>query len=575
MLKRMKMSIFVKLTLMFLIVLFPFYALTLLINQKGAQSISDEVAKSVQSSNQFYIQTLEREIKGIYQLLYEFIIDKDLMMMGISENLKSGDIQDKLKAVQKRLQMVKASSVFVEESKVYLPLMNRMITTSGAPEYDKSHDPDEVDRLSQNVDPGRLIQLADGRLFLSLRYPVVASFDREPLYVVSVEISTVRLMESLRNVVSPEQGNFVLEQSAENWVISDIQDENLLNQLKALSDSDKVKGTPSSAGPIVNDKTRYWASYATSIPLNLTLSIYVPDEKVLGSLRSYERWVWILLAVSIVVVLLFAISLHRIINYPLRKLVSAFRKVEQGRFVPVKGKATKDEFHYLFEGFNRMINQLNLLIHEGYEKDIRIQRSELKRLQTQINPHFLYNCFFIMGGLLSDKDYGRAYAFFQYLRDYYQFITRNAEDHIPLIEEIKHSQTYVDIQTICYGERIDVEFEPLPDDVGTILVPRLIIQPLIENSYKYALNYAQGGLWIHYKVQGEYFCIMVEDNGTKLDDAQISTLSSQLLDAPAKWEESTGLINVHRRLQIMFGKGCGLTLSRSQLGGLCVTITIK
>ncbi|MBP1990467.1 sensor histidine kinase [Paenibacillus eucommiae] len=575
--KHMKMSIFTKLTLTFLSVLLPFYGMTLFLNQKGSQSISSEITKSVKSRDAFYMQTLEQEIKRISQLFYEFVVDKDLMLIGISENLHTADLQDKVKAMQKRLQMVKASSVYVEKPMIYFPLMNRMMTPSDMPDYDKLQNQDEVDRLSRNVDPSRLIQLKDGRLFMSLRYPMNTNFERTPLFVVMMELSTVQLQDSLRNVVSPEQGNSLLVHTTENWMLSTVQDQVLLEDLKALSEAERPKDVLSGAGSVKLDKTKYWESYIKSVPLNLTLFVYIPDEKVLGVLRSYEKWVWVMLIVSIAIILLFALTLYRIIHNPMRKLVSAFRRVEQGRFMPVTEKATRDEFHYLFAGFNRMVSQLNILIHEVYEKEIRSQRSELKRLQAQINPHFLYNCFFIMGGLITDKEYGKAYGFVHYLRDYYRFITRNAEDHIPLEEEMQHAQTYIDIQTICYGDRIDVELEPLPKDLESLVVPRLIIQPLIENAYKYALSChaSQGELWIHYKMEGAWMYMMVEDNGTKLDDAQIAALSAQLVAATSRWEESTGIINVHRRLQIMFGLGCGLTLSRSQLGGLCARIAIK
>ena len=182
-----------------------------------------------------------------------------------------------------------------------------------------------------------------------------------------------------------------------------------------------------------------------------------------------------------------------------------------------------------------------------------------------------------MGGLITDKEYGKAYGFVHYLRDYYRFITKNAEDLIPLSEEIKHAQTYVDIQTICYGERIDVEWEPFPDRWGKVLVPRLIVQPIIENAYKYALvnHIGQAELWIHYHVEVVCLTILIEDNGNGVDDAQLAALSTQLETTVAGRDEPTGLINVHRRLQLMFGPDCGLSLSRSQLGGLCAMIKIR
>jgi two-component system sensor histidine kinase YesM len=571
------MSIFTKLSLTFLSVLLPFYGMTLFLNLKGSESIRNEITHSVNSRDAFYMQNLEQEVKRLSQIFYEFVVDKDPMLIGISDNLHTPDLQDKVKVLQKRLQMVKASSIFVEKPMIYFPLMNRMITPNGVSDYDKLQNPDEVERLTRNVDPSRMIQLKDGRLFLSLRYPMNTDFERPPLFVVMMELSIAQLKSSLQNIVSPQQGDFLLVHTTENWTLSSAQDEKALQNLKSLT-SDKKSGEPlSGTGSVKLGNTTYWESYVTSDPLQLSLFVFIPDEKVLGGLRSYEKWVWVILVVSVAAILLLALSLYRIIHNPLRKLVSAFRMVQQGRFIPVAENAARDEFHYLFAVFNRMVSQLNILIHEVYEKEISSQRSELKRLQAQINPHFLYNCFFIMGGLITDKEYDKAYGFVHYLRDYYRFITKNADDHIPLRDEMQHAQTYVDIQTLCYGERIDVEIEPLPDQLGSMPVPRLIVQPIIENAYKYALvcHPAQGELWIQHKIENGVLTILVEDNGTAVDDAQIAALSAQLATRAVPREEPTGLLNVHRRLQLMFGPGSGLTLCRSQLGGLCVMITFS
>ncbi|MFC5405641.1 sensor histidine kinase [Cohnella soli] len=575
----MRKSIFTKLIFAFLGILLPFYAMTLYLNVKGSQSIRREITHTVNSRDAFYMQNLEQEVKRLSQLMYELIVDKDPMLIGVSEDLRATALQDKVKTLQKRLQMVKASSIYVNNPKIYFPLMNRTITPSDVAGYNKEKDPDEVERLSRSVDPSQIVQLQDGRLFLSLRYPISTDFKRPPLFVVMLELSADQFKASLQNIVSSQQGDFLLVHTTENWTLSNAADEQHMEQIKLLSAKKRSENALSESGSesVKLGKTTYWESYVTSAQLKLSLFVYIPEEKVLGDLQSYEKWVWGIVVMSVAVIILLALTLYKMMHGPLRKLVSAFRKVEQGRFAPVAVKATRDEFSYLFAGFNRMVSRLNVLIHEVYEKEISSQRSELKRLQAQINPHFLYNCFFIMGGLITDKEYSKAYGFVHYLRDYYRFITKNAEDLIPLADEMKHAQTYVDIQTICYGERIDVEWEPFPEHWGSVPVPRLIVQPIIENAYKYALvNHAgQAELWIHYHIEDGCLTILIEDNGNGVDDARIAALSAQLESTVIGRDEPTGLINVHRRLQLMFGPDSGLTLCRSHLGGLCAMIKIR
>lgn len=257
------------------------------------------------------------------------------------------------------------------------------------------------------------------------------------------------------------------------------------------------------------------------------------------------------------------------------KLVHSFRRVQQNRLEPIVIDRGADEFGYLYQAFNNTIRSLKTLIEENYEQQIRNQRSELKRLQSQINPHFLYNCFFVLCRLIkSENQKEKAYQFCLYIGQYFQFITRDDEDDIPLGLEVNHSRTYVDMQTICYGDRIQVKFE---GDVPDLFVPRLILQPIIENAYKHALGnmIQQGELWVHCERVGDVFSIYVEDNGRSISDAEIEQLQKRLRQSTTRMEETTGIINVHRRIQLRYGEEYGITVSRSALGGLQVRINLS
>src|SRR5690606_13977204 len=99
------------------------------------------------------------------------------------------------------------------------------------------------------------------------------------------------------------------------------------------------------------------------------------------------------------------------------------------------------------------------LIHQVYEQQLRAQSSELKQLQSQINPHFLYNTYFILYRLAKLNDNESIARFSHYLGDYFQYITRNASEDIPLEMEFKHAMTYAEIENIRFNNRIQVHFE--------------------------------------------------------------------------------------------------------------------
>jgi two-component system sensor histidine kinase YesM len=237
---------------------------------------------------------------------------------------------------------------------------------------------------------------------------------------------------------------------------------------------------------------------------------------------------------------------------------------------------SKDEFTDLIHHYNSMVERLKVLFHEVVEQKTRAQASELKQLQSQINPHFLYNTYFILYRLAKAGKIDHLLRFCQYLGDYFQYITRSGADQVPLENEIKHAKTYVEIQNIRFFNRIEVDFEALPEAWGSMIVPRLILQPVLENAYKHGLEKKRANcrIRIEFKREGSLLRIIVEDNGDNLTEEALSRLRQDLnLQNPQI--EYTGLLNIHRRLQIMFGGSAGIEVERGQMGGLKVKINIE
>ncbi len=162
------------------------------------------------------------------------------------------------------------------------------------------------------------------------------------------------------------------------------------------------------------------------------------------------------------------------------------------------------------------------------------------------------------------------------LGEYFKFITKNENKLVSFEEEIKHARLYTDIQSMRFSRRITVQFDELPKGVEQIKVPKLIVQPIIENAYKYGLEKltAHGFLRITFdQLNQREISMMVEDNGDALSTIEISQLEQRITNMEEQ-QESTGLANIHRRLVLTYEKGSGLYLSRSSLSGLKVHLRI-
>ncbi|SEM57924.1 two-component system, sensor histidine kinase YesM [Paenibacillus sp. cl141a] len=563
-------SIFRKIMAAFLAALLPLMAITWMINEQGANHIRSEISASILNTTSFYLDSLDQEADRISRYLPNYVMDRDLMEVAATgEQMSSYDRSHKILDIQHRLDLMKNSSPFIREAKAYIPLIERTVLSNS---FETMLNTEEYEAMQSDkklyTEP--FIYWQD-RLFITMQYP---AGKKDPLYVVGVELSTGKMKETLALIGNSRGGQTVLFNLERGWDIhsgSDLELHDLMKQLAYEKQGGEVDG---GYDTIHYKNKRYLTVFKYSSLWNSYVVTSIPEEMILGSLQVYKALFWWACALAVFIFLFFTYFLIRLIYRPLIKLVRSFRRMQQNELEPILIDRRKDEFGYLYQAFNDTVKSLKTLIEENYEQQIRNQRSELKRLQSQINPHFLYNCFFVLCRLIkSDSQREKAYQFCLYIGQYFQFITRHHDDDIPLEMELEHSRTYVEMQSICYGDRIQVLFEV---EAQPIQVPRLILQPIVENAYKYALGnmIGTGELWVHSKLRNDAYYIYVEDNGEFITDEEIEALDKKLRYSTNQMEETTGLLNVHRRIRLHYGEEYGITVSRSELGGLQAIIKL-
>ena len=273
---------------------------------------------------------------------------------------------------------------------------------------------------------------------------------------------------------------------------------------------------------------------------------------------------------------IFSKYIDRNLHKPLSVLVGLFKDMEDGVLDsdPIVLQSREREFTYVFSSFYQMRHYINTLIEEVYVKTNLVQRAEMKQLQAQINPHFLYNSFFSLSRKLERGDTIAAATLADHLGKYFRFLSRSSNDVVSFNEEIEHARSYAEIQQIRFYDRIQIYFEEIPYSAINRAVPRLIVQPIIENAFKYGLeNREENGLLsITYTELENGIIINVNDNGEDLSSTDIEKLNKQLFDN--NLTELTGLFNIHRRIQIMFGEESGISVSQNSSGGMCVKLKI-
>jgi len=562
-------SLYTRTIVTFIVVLLPLYILGIFIYGSAVQIIRNEITSSIISQTTSYMDRLETEMQRLRQLQLDMVNDLYLNRLSAIPNAMNNIEQvQAILTLQNRINAI-SNSPYIRNFTVYIPTIGRIVTDRYVDELDS----ERFESLSMIFRQNELVVHENGDPVILFASPYLNNVTGEPMYIMHIELDKQAFRNALYQFNKyPGSGSFlVITGSNLNIATANIT-ENIKNQ---IIESIARGGEGILPMETNNRKTLGMYIHVTSSKLGMTLVVYVPEDIVFMPIKQYQIWFYIFTLVAVAVLGLYIFSIYRFIHKPMMYLVSAFEKVEAGDMEVTIEHYHKDEFRYLYLRFNAMVENLGTLIRQVYTMKILTQKAELKQLQSQINPHFLYNSFFILHRRIKSGDYDNAIAFSQQLGDYFRFITRSADDEVLLMSEVEHAYLYAEIQRIRFSSRIVTEFGELPKHWKEVMVPRLILQPIIENAFEHGLeNKVKNGLLRIAFLESECrLTVVVEDNGENLHDEELERIS-RMFSGEDNHTESTGIINIHKRLQLKFGKDCGIRILRSQLGGLRVELTI-
>jgi len=561
--KRPRTSVFTVLVTLFAVVMLPMYLLGYGIFQWGYQMTTDEITQSIYTRASFFTNTLESEIQRIRTVHQECLNDSDLYyyvnslsIMGSYEKLTG------LLNIVKRLELVHNSSAYIKDVKLWMPRIPRMVTSSGGVESMMGDWQKLLD--APVISPSTGLMVYEGELYFCSSYPAGISYTNNlPQYVLAVQLSNEKISEELMGFnLYPEAGT-LLQATEQDFHLETGQDIRITG--KELT----AEGQFSVGTYRAENGEEYLLLSHESTELNMRMHTYISKKSIYGGLDTY-RGLFVIFTVAVcLLILAYLWFSRRLISQPVRRLVDSLRQVENGRLDVRIDHRTNDEFSYLYASFNQMAESLENMFEINYRQRMLAQEAELRQLQAQINPHFLHNSFFILYRMAKDEDYDNISEFLTYLSDYYRYITRNASIEVDMEAEDGHARRYVQIQLVRFKKRISADFAPLPEKFKELKVPRLILQPLLENAFNHGLKdtVSDGLLRVWYEERDTKFLVFVEDNGSGMQDAELEALQKKLRSADDFLMERSGIINIHQRLRIRFGPDYGLKVEKREPGG--------
>ncbi len=300
------------------------------------------------------------------------------------------------------------------------------------------------------------------------------------------------------------------------------------------------------------------------------LGALIPDEKLKQSFLSIRNLVLTLLIFFLMISILLALTFSNQILKPLQKLQNDIRQVEKGNFYIRSEVVGEDEIASLSRSFNQMVEEIENLISKVAEHERKKKEVEMRLLQYQINPHFLYNT------LNSVQWFAKLYqvpnisemisVLIKLLR-----ASLNSSHLHPLKKELELLSYYVDIQKFRYQENCRVKYN-IASGMLQAIVPSFILQPLVENAYFHAFTDGKGTIVIEAFRENDRLTIQVKDNGRGIAEEDIKGI----MNSPKNEKHSSGigLKNVDDKIKLYFGSLYGLSVTSVQNKGTTVTIQL-
>lgn len=298
--------------------------------------------------------------------------------------------------------------------------------------------------------------------------------------------------------------------------------------------------------------------------------------------QEYQQFFKKLIMISVIAfVILSALTIYlsyqipRSITKPLQKLNKVTELVAEGNLAVRSDVQTGDEVGVLSDSLNTMIDKINGLLEQVTKEQIRLRKAEFELLQSQINPHFLYNTLDAIIWLAEAGEQKKVVSMVRSLSEFFRTSLNRGKDIIPLKEEVLHVRSYLEIQQVRYQDILNYKID-MPEELDRYLIPKITIQPLVENALYHGIKNKRGSgnIQIHGKQQDGMLVIEISDDGIGISKERLWQVNDGIQKKVLTGKDIYGLYNVNERIRLNFGEKYGIRVQSIYGEGTVVQILL-
>ncbi|MEW4429193.1 sensor histidine kinase [Paenibacillus illinoisensis] len=566
-------NLFSKMVILILIMLIPVVLLYWYSNHKTTAVLRDELNRSNSNQLEFFQNQVNTHIELLSSWPNLLIHDPDIASFRrIYTDSRYFDLDaiNLVKRIQNKLSIQESSSNWTTKLYLYSPSMGRVVSERDARFYDKQA---LRESMVSGWDVRKIVDGKDEKFMFSwitaspygIKDPAVNAET-----IIKLEFDSDNIRDMLDKFKDDGRHDPFYYREESGVIYNRTSDRELTNRLMdqlaihTLQDVDNRT--------VVIDNEPYMVNTVKSSTTGWYLVDYMPLSDILKPIHQSNVLFYSSMICLLGMSFLAAYLLYVQVQVPVKQLIRGFQRLKQEDYsVRIKPKG-RNEFSFLSERFNSMVDQIQQLFEHVYLEQIHVREARLKQLQSQINPHFFYNCFSFITSMAKLKRVDAVVAMSHNLSRYYRYTTRQERDVVPLNEEIEFVNCYLEIQQMRMNRiryRID-----LPDSMMRQEVPPLIVQPLVENAVIHGIeaDADAGEIRVSGEKQNGVMILKVEDDGQGMASEERDKLLDKLRGTMDQ-DMGCGLWNVNQRLQLRYGEQAGIHITESPLGGLCVALS--
>lgn len=302
-----------------------------------------------------------------------------------------------------------------------------------------------------------------------------------------------------------------------------------------------------------------------------TASLYRPANSISAEAINITYIVLAMILLCLVLIFFISALLSKIVVSPIEKLSSSMEQVEQGNYEIEIVSDRTDEIGQLIASFHKMVHTLNNLVNEVLIAKINQQKYEIEILQSQINPHFLYNSLSLINSKAIIAGQNDISQMARLLSTFYRTMLNKGQQITTIASELENTKSYIAIQQMMHSHSFDVVYE-IDECTLEYLIPNLLLQPLAENAIIHGLDHRElpgkAILSISCYQEDQDVVFKVMDNGCGMSDEECELILT-------KDSNGYGVKNVHQRIQLYYGTAYGLTFHSTKGMGTYVLLKIN